>query len=74
MSTPAPSPVYLTLDDAAIRLGVSIKFLRRRISDGELPGYRVGRRAIRVNATDVDALARPIPSVSILRPVAGRSS
>jgi excisionase family DNA binding protein len=50
------------LDDAADRLGVSVRTLRRMIASGELEARRVGKRLLRVCAEDVDALARPIPS------------
>ena len=43
-----------SLQDAAAELGVSVKTMRRRIADGTLHAYRVGR-LIRV---DVDELRR----------------
>lgn len=60
----APRPAssaYETLRQAADRLGVSEKTLRRRIADGTLVAYRVGPRLIRVRALDVDALLRGFP-------------
>ena len=50
----------ITQGDAADMLGVSVDTIRRRIADGSIRGFRVGR-AIRVCETDVWALARPIP-------------
>lgn len=48
---------------AAERLGVSVRTLRRRISDGTLRGYRVGR-LIRVDANELTVrLLVEIPSV-----------
>jgi excisionase family DNA binding protein len=47
---------------AADFYGVSERTLRRRVSEGLLPAYRVGPRSIRVSAEDVAALARPIPT------------
>jgi hypothetical protein len=32
------------------------------IASGELAGYRVGKRMLRVDLNEVDALLRPIPS------------
>ncbi|MGC5583032.1 helix-turn-helix transcriptional regulator [Ornithinimicrobium sp. W1665] len=60
MSTTATRTAPLTIAQAAERLGVSTYTIRRRIADGSLPAVRIGTRAIRVDADDVDALARPI--------------
>lgn len=54
----------LTLKEAAGFYGVSEKTLRRRIAEGRLPAYRVGPRAIRVSASDVEALAQRIPTAN----------
>ncbi len=53
---------YLALAEAAEWYGVSERTLRRRIAEGRLPAYRVGPRAIRVKAEDVEALAERIPT------------
>lgn len=53
---------YMSLKDAATRYGVSERTIRRRISEGKLPAYRVGPRSIRVAAADLEALATPIPT------------
>lgn len=45
-------PNLVSLADAAASFGVSVKTLRRRIADGTVRGYRVGR-LIRV---DIDEL------------------
>jgi excisionase family DNA binding protein len=50
----------VTLSTAAGYLGVSHKTLRRLISDGKLPAYRVGGGPIRVLISDVEALKEPI--------------
>ncbi|WP_082683836.1 MULTISPECIES: helix-turn-helix domain-containing protein [unclassified Mycobacterium] len=50
----------LTLHQAAERVGLSEKTLRRYVSDGRLRAYRVGARAIRIDTADLDALSRPI--------------
>lgn len=57
-----PSRRFLTIEDAAERLGVNPKTIRRRIADGSLTGYRMGPRLIRVDVAEVDALLEPIPT------------
>lgn len=49
----------LSLKEAAFRMGISVKTLRRRIASGDLPAYRSGR-IIRVNAADLDAMLQPV--------------
>ena len=49
-------PDLVSLAIAAERLGVSVKTIRRRISDGTVRGYRVGR-LIRV---DMEELRRSL--------------
>lgn len=56
-----PTLGYETLREAADRLGVSEKTLRRRIAEGSLTAYRMGPRLIRLRAADVDALMRGFP-------------
>lgn len=57
-----PAPKYLSLTDAALRLDVSVRTVRRHIANGNLPAFRLGSRLIKVRADDVDALMRPIPT------------
>ena len=45
-----------SLSDAADRTGASIRTLRRRIANGQLRAYRLGRRVIRVQPDDIDQL------------------
>ena len=47
---------YETLGDAAERIGVSEKTIRRWIAEGRLTGYRVGPRFLRVDVDEVDAM------------------
>ena len=55
--------VLVSLAVAAESLGISVKTLRRRISDGTVHGYRVGR-LIRVDLDEVrKALVVEIPTV-----------
>jgi excisionase family DNA binding protein len=52
------------LAEAAARLGVHPRTIRRHIASGSLTGYRLGSRLIRVDASEVDALLRPIPTAA----------
>lgn len=54
--------MFLTQQQAAEMTGLSELTIRRRISDGTLPGYRCGRN-IRVLREDVIAMFKPIPTV-----------
>src|SRR5664280_11666 len=49
-------PVYLSAAEAASRLGISLRTVRRRIADGSLPSARIGH-AVRIPA---DALELPV--------------
>lgn len=51
-----------SIPHAADYVGVSSKTIRRMISRGELTGYRVGPRIIRVDLNQLDGLLRPIPT------------
>jgi excisionase family DNA binding protein len=57
-------PQYESLAEAAGRVGCTVKTLRRRIADGQLPAQRLGTRLIRVIPEDVDALFRRIPAAA----------
>ena len=48
----------LTIADVAMRYGVSVSTIRRRIQDGTLKAFRVGPRSVRVDATDALAAFR----------------
>lgn len=52
----------LTIAEAAERLHVSTKTIRRYIASGRLTGYRVGTHLIRLNPSEVERLLRPIPT------------
>lgn len=60
-STVRATRQLLSIGQAAEYAGISTKTVRRRIADGSLPGYRAGKRLIRVDQADVDRLLRPIP-------------
>jgi excisionase family DNA binding protein len=55
-------PTYLTLDQAASIVSLSVKTLRRRIADGTIPAYQCGRRPIRIRLDELEAAMRPIPT------------
>ena len=57
-----PIPVYVSLDEAAQCMSVSVKTIRRWIAAGTLPAYRCGQRAIRIRVEDLEATPRRIPS------------
>ena len=60
---PAFQGQLVSLNAAAERFDVSVKTLRRRIADGTITGYRLGR-LVRVDLDDVaEHLLVTIPSV-----------
>ena len=54
-------PVYLSIEDAAVLLSLSIKTIRRRIADGTIPAYQCGNRAIRIRLADLEDALRRVP-------------
>jgi excisionase family DNA binding protein len=62
---PRLKPRWVSLDDAAGYLGVSVPTLRRAIRRGDLKARRMGRRLIRVDANELDGLLRVIPSSAL---------
>lgn len=56
------TPVYLSLEEAAECMSVSVKTIRRWIAAGTLPAYRCGKRAIRIKLDDLEAAPRKIPA------------
>ena len=54
-----------SLATAAAYADVSTRTLRRYISQGRLTGYRVGPRLVKVDLTELEALARPIPTAKV---------
>lgn len=51
----------VTLAQASDILALDEKTLRRYVATGRLTGYRVGPRALRLDAAEIDALAQPLP-------------
>lgn len=63
MSAPSDAPLYL--DQAAEYLSVSPKSIRRMVSRGDLPAYRLsGKGRLRFLRADLDALLVPVPTVA----------
>lgn len=62
MSEARPPPTYISLEEAARRLSVSVKTIRRLIADGDLPAYRCRKRNLRVKVSDLESVMAPIPS------------
>ena len=54
-------PVYLSLEEAAEVMSLSVQTIRRRIADGTIPAYQCGRRPIRIRLDDLEAALRRIP-------------
>lgn len=55
---------FESLSQAAERIGLSTRTLRRRIAAGDLMAYRNGPRVIRLDPDDVDRLMIRIPTAS----------
>jgi excisionase family DNA binding protein len=53
---------YESIADAARRIGVNPKTIRRRIAEGTITGYRFGPHLIRLDPREVDAALRAVPS------------
>lgn len=64
-----PDDRLLSIDEAAHRLHVSSKTVRRWIAAGDLKSYRAGARLIRLHADQVETLLRPVPVVARSAPV-----
>lgn len=54
---------FVTLAHASQTHDLDQKTLRRYVAQGTLTGYRIGPRALRLDADEVENLARPIPAV-----------
>ncbi|KRF11483.1 hypothetical protein ASG90_17245 [Nocardioides sp. Soil797] len=54
--------VYVSLEEAAESMSVSVRTIRRWIAAGTLPAYRCGKRAIRIKLDDLEATPRQIPT------------
>jgi len=59
--TPTETRTWLTRQEAAGRAGVDIRTVDAWLADGTLTRYRVGRRAVRIDQEQLDALRTPTP-------------
>lgn len=55
-------PIYLSLEEAAEVMSLSVRTIRRRIARGTIPAYQCGRRPIRIRLDELEAALRRIPS------------
>lgn len=55
-------PTYVSLDEAAEIMSLSVKTIRRRIADGTIPAYQCGRRPIRIRLDELESALRRIPT------------
>ena len=53
---------YESVADAAARVGVSTKTVRRWIASGQLAGYRIGPRLLGVDPDEFDRMLTLIPT------------
>lgn len=60
--SPIPhTPDLVTQQEAADKLDVCPRTIRRYVADGRLTAYRLGPRLIRIDASELDRLLREIP-------------
>ncbi len=69
---PRDLPVYVSIDEAAQIMSLSTRTIRRRISDGTIPAYHCGQRAIRIPLAELQAALRRIPTMRPRRTVPPR--
>jgi excisionase family DNA binding protein len=65
----------LTIEEAAARIKMSVRYVRRLIADRRLPFHRFGR-SVRLRAADLDALAdevrvEPLTATTVWRGMRG---
>lgn len=54
-------PNRIPMTEAARRLGLDVRTIRRLIAAGKLPAYRIGPKVIRIDPADLDRLETRIP-------------
>lgn len=59
VSFPDDNP-WMTLQQAAVYIGTSVKTVRRLIAARHVPAYVCGARGLRVRRKDLDDLMKPI--------------
>lgn len=60
--TTSPTPVWLSIPEAAEWLGVSPRTIRRKIADGTIKAHTLGRRIKRIRLSDLEASMRVVHS------------
>ncbi|MCV7204656.1 excisionase family DNA-binding protein [Mycolicibacterium peregrinum] len=61
MKKPRPTnPELIPLTEAAKRLGVHYRTIRRWIAEGRIDAVRVGPRMLKIDAAQLDRLVNPI--------------
>lgn len=60
----APATGWVNPSEAAQHLGVAPRTLRRMVSEGRVPAYRLGPRLVRFKIADLDAALNRIPTVA----------
>lgn len=63
MSPATTTRRWLSQAEAAEYLGVTDRTIRNYIRRGDLRGYRMGTKSVRVDLNELDELLRPIPTV-----------
>jgi excisionase family DNA binding protein len=64
MPAPTSAPRYVPIEKAAAYLDTSPRTIRRYIAAGHLTGYRIGKRLLRVDLNELDAILRPLPTAN----------
>jgi excisionase family DNA binding protein len=54
----------IPLTEAAVEYGCSVRTIRRMIARGELTGYRVGQRLLRVDRAELASAMRVVQTVA----------
>lgn len=60
-----PWSKYISLKHGAAYLSITEQSLRRYVSAGRIPAYRLGSRTLRVKREDLDALLERVPTASV---------
>jgi excisionase family DNA binding protein len=61
---PSKRRQYESISEAAARVGVNIKTIRRWIASGQLAGYRAGPRLLRVDPDELDGMLTLVPTAA----------
>ena len=69
-----PPRRYATLETAAEYLVCSVRHVRDMIARGEITGYRMGSKSVRVDLNELDAALTVIPTGGRLAATRGRDA